>query len=172
MTGSRFPDPGYKITSSSIDLTRHTRPLTNPNTGKEVKDPDNPDDPKPRTPTPTREEDQSGESTPARTSTSRGPFPVFYWPHIAMDLDDLEPPLRMIGFATNNYFGQQFKVDFNGFRLIGQRAAQVHRPLERRRRLPECPDQGLSRAGQRDGLVRHRSHPRPERSLPRGPQSA
>ncbi len=51
MTGSRFPDPGYKFTSSSIDLTRRTRPLTDPNTGKEVKkpkkpgDPDEPDDP-------------------------------------------------------------------------------------------------------------------------------
>ncbi len=38
-----------------------------------------------------------------------------------MDLDDLEPPLRMIGFAKNNYFGYQLKVDFNGFRLLQMR---------------------------------------------------
>ena len=25
----------------------------------------------------------------------------------------------MIGFATNNYFGQQLLIDFNGFRFIG-----------------------------------------------------
>ena len=74
-----------------------------------------------------------------------GPFPVFYWPRVAMDLDDLEPPLRMIGFAKNNYFGYQFKADFNGFRLIQQAPAQVHRPLERRRRLPECADRAISR---------------------------
>ncbi len=50
-----------------------------------------------------------------------GPFPVFYWPRIVTDLDDLEPPLRMIGFNTNNYFGQQLKADWNGFRLLGLR---------------------------------------------------
>ena len=27
----------------------------------------------------------------------------------------------MIGFNTNNYLGQQLKVDFNGFRLLGMR---------------------------------------------------
>ena len=37
MTGSRFPNPGYPISSKSIDLTRYSRPLTNPDTGKEVK---------------------------------------------------------------------------------------------------------------------------------------
>ena len=83
-----------------------------------------------------------------------------------MDLDDLEPPLRMIGFAKNNYFGYQLKVDFNGFRLISMRrpkfidlwnvdidylSARTHR---------------FSSAGKRDGLVRNRSLAGPERSLP------
>ncbi len=42
MTGSRFPDPGYDITMKSIDITRYTRPLPNPITGKEVNDPNDP----------------------------------------------------------------------------------------------------------------------------------
>jgi hypothetical protein len=112
MTGSRFPDPGYKLSSSSIDLTRHTKPLTNPNTGQEVKDPDNPD---------VVEEEQVWRLDARQNIYWAGPLPVFYWPHVLMDLDDLEPPVRMIGFATNNYFGQQLRVDFNGFRLINQR---------------------------------------------------
>ena len=97
-----------------------------PNTGKEVKNPrspspDDPDDPKdPNDPDATPEE-LVWRLDARQNIYFAGPFPVFYWPHIVMDLDDLEPPVRMIGFATNNYFGQQFKVDFNGFRLISQR---------------------------------------------------
>ena len=165
MTGSRFPDPGYKITSRSIDLTRYSRPLTNPNTGKEVK--------RPRT----NPDCDARKSIVWRVDARQnfyfaGPVPVFYWPHIVQDLDDLEPPLRMIGFNTNNYFGQQLKTDWNGFRLHRAAPAQVDRHLEHRRRLPECPDQGFPGARKRDGLVRHRSDPRPERSVPRGSQSA
>ncbi len=133
MTGSRFPDPGYKFTSQSIDLTRRTRPLTNPNTGKEVKKPKKPRAlMMPMYPTIPRPQetaddaDATAEELVWRVDARQniyfaGPFPVFYWPHIVMDLDDLEPPLRMIGFAKNNYFGQQFKADFNGFRLIQRR---------------------------------------------------
>ena len=37
------------------------------------------------------------------------------------ETDDLDPPLRMIGFRTNNYFGQQLLLDFNGFKVTGIR---------------------------------------------------
>ncbi len=125
MTGSRFPDPGYELRSQSMDLTRYTRPLTNPNTGQQVKDPDNLKNPaKPKDPD--APDDENPEELIWRIDARQnvywaGPFPVFYWPRVAMDLNDLEPPLRMIGFATNNYFGEQLKVDLNGFRLIQQR---------------------------------------------------
>jgi hypothetical protein len=112
MTGSRFPNPGYKITSSSIDLTRHSRPVQNPNTGQEVRDPDNPD----AVPV------EDVWRVDARQNFYwGGPIPLFYWPHIVGDLDDLEPPIRMIGFNSVNYFGQQIKTDWNGFRLLGMR---------------------------------------------------
>ena len=44
----------------------------------------------------------------------------------------------MITFRENNYFGQQFLFDFNGFKLFGIRQAVVDRHLERRRRLPDA----------------------------------
>jgi hypothetical protein len=127
MTGSRFPDAGYKFNSASIDLTRHSRPVTDPNTGKEAKKPKKPKGPNdadnPQNP---NDEDATAEELVWRVDARQniyfaGPFPTFYWPHIEMDLDDLEPPVRMIGFAKNNYLGYQFKVDFNGFRLINRR---------------------------------------------------
>ena len=113
MTGSRFPNPGYQINSKSIDLTRYSRPLTNPDTGKELKGPADDSAPPP---------EESVWHVDARQNIYYGgPLPLFYWPRINTDLDDLEPPVRMIGFNTNNYFGQQLKVDFNGFRLLGIR---------------------------------------------------
>src|SRR5262249_39677750 len=104
--------PGYQIYSKSIDLTKRTRPLTNPDTGKEVKGSD------PFAPAP---EEDYWHIDARQNVYYGGPFPFFYWPRVDMDLDDLAPPLRMIGFNTNNYFGQQLKVDFNGFRLLGMR---------------------------------------------------
>ena len=50
-----------------------------------------------------------------------GWVPVFYWPRLTGDTDDLEAPLRQIGFRTNNYFGQQVLSDWNGFKLFGLR---------------------------------------------------
>jgi hypothetical protein len=112
MTGSRFPNPGYQINSKSIDLTQYSRALTNPDTGKAVKGADDGGSPP---------EENVWHVDARQNFYYGGPFPLFYWPRINTDLDDLEPPIRMIGFNTNNYFGQQLKVDFNGFRLLGMR---------------------------------------------------
>jgi hypothetical protein len=112
MTGSRFPNPGYSISSKTIDLTRSTRPLTNPDTGKEEDDPDAP---------PKKTEEQVWH-VDARQNIYWGiNLPFFFWPRINEDLDDQQPPLRMIGFNSVNYFGQQLKTDWNGFRLLGMR---------------------------------------------------
>jgi hypothetical protein len=116
MTSSRFPNPGYKITSSSIDLTRHARPLENPISGKEAGNPDDINS------TP---EEIIWRVDARQNFYYMGPFPAFYWPHIVTDLDDLEPPIRMIGFNTNNVFGQQLKTDWNGFRLLGMRRPKM-----------------------------------------------
>ena len=89
-----------------------------------------------------------------------GPLPFFFWPRINEDLDDQQPPLRMIGFNTINYFGQQLKTDWNGFRLLGHAQAQVDRPVERRRRLPEQRTKDFPALGSEMGWYRRRPDPR------------
>jgi hypothetical protein len=109
MTGSRFPNPDYLITNQSIDLTRRVTGFVDPKTGKEIDDPNDP----------------GGEPELTWNFDARqnffwlGSLPVFYWPRISGDIEDIEPPLRQIAFQSNNYFGQQILTDFNGFRLIG-----------------------------------------------------
>ena len=111
-TGSRFPKPGYRINSKSIDMTRVPSTLqSNPNSGKTVGNKDDPDPP----------EDLTWRIDARQNVFKMGPVPVFYWPRVLMDAEDIEPPLRQFSFRSNNYFGQQMLLDFNGFRLIGAR---------------------------------------------------
>src|SRR5437762_5683086 len=44
-TASRFPNPGYKITNQSIDLTRFAAPATDPISGKQLAKPGDPNPP-------------------------------------------------------------------------------------------------------------------------------
>ncbi|MGO9468841.1 MAG: hypothetical protein ACLQVF_32335 [Isosphaeraceae bacterium] len=110
-TGSRFPDPGYKFTNRSIDLTRYTRPASDPNSGKKLNDA--------RDPAP--DEEVVWRFDARQNVYYFGPIPVFYWPRIVADIDDLEPPLRQFFYRENNYFGQQLLTDWNGFRLLQMR---------------------------------------------------
>ncbi len=110
-TGSRFPDPGYKFTNRSIDLTRYTRPASDPNSGKKLNDARNP----------APDEEVVWRFDARQNVYYFGPIPVFYWPRIVADIDDLEPPLRQFFYRENNYFGQQLLTDWNGFRLLQMR---------------------------------------------------
>jgi hypothetical protein len=109
MTGSRFPNPSYLIANKSIDMRRKVTGFLDPKTGKEVDDPNNP----------IGEPDMTWNFDARRNVFWNGWLPFFYWPRIAGDIEDLQPPLRQIAFQTNNYFGQQALLDFNGFRVIG-----------------------------------------------------
>ena len=80
MTGSRFPDPGLQAHQTSIDLTRHTRPADRSHLRASKST--NPGDPRSA-----RGRAGLADRRPAELLL-RGPFPVFYWPHIVMDLDD------------------------------------------------------------------------------------
>ena len=115
MTGSRFPTPGYRITSSSIDATRvKSTKKRKPNTNESLIDSRSP-------PTPN---DLTWRITARQNFFWMGPVPFFYWPKFEATVDDFEPPLRQIMFATNNYFGQQLRTDWNGHRLLG-----IQKPL-------------------------------------------
>ena len=108
MTGSRFPDPGYRITSRSIDLTRYSRPATDPNTGKVI------DNPKKGVP----DEEVVWHFDARQNFYFMGPIPTWYWPRISADVDDLEPPFRQFAFSHNTYFGYELLTDWNAFRFL------------------------------------------------------
>ena len=110
-TGSRFPDPGYKFNSRAVDLVEKDAPLTDPLTGRPV---DNPKDP-------AGKRDRVWRVDARGNVYYIGPVPVFYWPRVVMDSDDLNPPLRNLQFRANNYFGQQILSDWNVFTLTGIR---------------------------------------------------
>jgi hypothetical protein len=111
MTGSRFPNPAYQINNRSVDLTRSAKALADPNSGRLAGDPNDPNAPM----------DLVWHYDARQNFFWMGWLPVFYWPRLTGDVDDLEPPIRMIGFRTNNYFGQQVLTDWNPFRIIGIR---------------------------------------------------
>jgi hypothetical protein len=107
-TGSRFPDPGYKIWQKSVDLRRYEKPATDPISGEHLTNPADPNPPK----------DFVWEVDARQNVYYMGPFPAFYWPRVVEDLEDQQPVFRQFFFRTNNYFGQQLLTDWNGFRLL------------------------------------------------------
>jgi hypothetical protein len=109
MSGSRFPDPGYRITSRSIDLTRYSRPATDPDTGKQK-----PNNPKTGEP----DEEVIWHFDARQNFYWMGPFPTFYQPRVSGDVDDLQPPFRQLAFTKNAYFGEMLLTDWNTFRFL------------------------------------------------------
>ncbi len=105
-TGSRFPNPGYRFNSQSVDISQIEVPLTDPFTGGELG---------PRGgPRPT----ESNWLIDARQNAYFiGPIPVFYWPRI-LTTDDLDPPIRNFSYRYGSYFGHQVLLDFSAFKLL------------------------------------------------------
>ncbi len=161
MTGSRFPNPAYQINNRSVDLTRKTRSLTDPNSGKVLggsrrsRRPDGPGLAVRRAAERLLDGLASRLLLAAAHRRDRRPRGA-----AAADLLPLQQLLRPAGAHRLE-------------RLQGLRpaAARLDRQLEPRPRLPERADQGLPGAGQRDGLVRPRPDPRPDRPLSQGPDS-
>ena len=159
MTGSRFPNPAYQINNRFVDLTRKTKPLTDPNTGRLVGDPNDPKAPM----------DMTWRYDARQNVFWMGWVPVFYWPQAHRRYR------RPRGSAAADRLSNQQLLRPAGAlrleRIQGLRpaSARLDRQLEHRPRLPERPHQGLPRAGQRDRLVRPRLDPRPDRSLSQDP---
>ena len=108
-TGSRFAVPGYRFTSRSMDLRKVLSDKDSYDWGDDPRDP-------------------NAQTTTWRIDARQnfffmGPVPVFYHPRFVSDVDDLDPPLRMFAYRNNNYFGSQFLLDFNGFKVF-----QIRRP--------------------------------------------
>ncbi len=107
-TGSRFPDPGYKVTNRTMDLTRYAHPATDPVTGKQLGNPGDPDPPV----------DLDWIVDSRLNFYYMGPIPTFFWPRVYAELDDTTPPLRQFFYMENNVFGSMFLTDWNGFKLL------------------------------------------------------
>ncbi len=118
-TGSRFPKPGYRFNSRSVDVTRVQSTTKNPIKMNVVSDEDAANG---NTKTVVDDEPDLTWLIDARQNVFwMGRIPVFYWPRFVQEADDLQPYLRQFGFSTNNYFGQQFLTDWNVFRLLNIR---------------------------------------------------
>ncbi len=115
MTGSRFPVPGYRFNSRSLDLTHVISSKTNPNTGSTAIDPKNPK----------RQPDLTWRFDARQNVFYMGQVPVFYYPRMVGDIDNIEPPLRQLRYGMNNYLGQEILADFNAFRLFNIRKPQM-----------------------------------------------
>ena len=111
-TGSRFPNPGYRFNSKTMDLYEIGGPPllndTGPQVGRNRKKP--------------LPEDDGVYRIDARQNVFfNGSVPIFYWPHLITDSDDLDPVLRMAQVSYVQYFGYQFYTDWSGFKLLGIR---------------------------------------------------
>ena len=109
LSGSRFPNPGYRFTSRSVDVRRVVSDKADPNTGRTVGNPDDPRSP----------QDLTWRIDARQNFFYLGAVPVFYWPRFLANADDLDPPIQQIVFRSNNYFGQQVLTDWNAFKLFG-----------------------------------------------------
>jgi len=109
LSGSRFPNPGYRFTSRSVDVRRVVSDQADPNTGRTVGKPDDPRSP----------QDLTWRIDARQNFFYLGAVPIFYWPRFLANADDLDPPIQQIVFRSNNYFGQQVLADFNAFKLFG-----------------------------------------------------
>ncbi|MBX6315036.1 MAG: hypothetical protein IRY99_19295, partial [Isosphaeraceae bacterium] len=113
-TGSRFPQPGYLFRSRSLDLTQVVDAQQEPSSGTTVGSARDPKAPK----------EKVWLIDARQNFFFIGPVPVFYWPRVLTESDDLDPPLRQFSYRYGNYFGHQFLFDFNGFKLLNLRKPQ------------------------------------------------
>ena len=104
-TGSRFADPGYSFTSRMIEITQVVDSQARPNESG----------------LPYEKNDLTWQIDARQNFFYFGRIPVFYWPRFFVEADDLDPPLQGLSFATNNYFGQQIRADFDLFNIFGIR---------------------------------------------------
>lgn len=105
-TGSRFPNPGYRLHSNLIRMTQEEVPLRNPITGSLD---------------PVFGTDYEWKIDARQNRFYAGSMPLLYLPRVVMTPDDLDLPLKQLQFRTNNYFGQQVLSDWNMFKVLGMK---------------------------------------------------
>ena len=104
-TGSRFANPGYSFTSNTINIDQVVSSQARPNESG----------------LPFDKNDLTWQIDARQNLFYFGSIPVFYWPRFFVEADDIDPPLQGVSFATNNYFGQQFRTDYDVFNILNKR---------------------------------------------------
>ncbi len=108
-SGSRFPIPGYRFRSRSLDITDITETLTDQNTGGKVGPGGDP-----------VEQDRVQLFEAYDNFLFLGKLPVFYSPYSKFT-SEFDPLLRNFRFQTGNVFGQTAQFDLSGYRLFNIR---------------------------------------------------
>lgn len=105
-TGSRFPIPGYRFDSQSLEMEDIIVPLVDQTTGGKVGSGATPD-----------EQDKITEIRAFNSVYYLGRIPVFYSPFARFD-SEFDPILRNFRFQTGNVFGQQVQFDLSPWRIF------------------------------------------------------
>ena len=108
-TGSRFPIPGYRFDSQSLEIEDITVPLVDQTTGGKAGNGSTP-----------QTQDKLMQFRAFNNFYYLGPIPVFYSPYTSFD-SNFDPVLRNIRFQTGNVFGQTVQLDLSTFRLLNIR---------------------------------------------------
>lgn len=110
LTGSPFANPGYRLTTSVVDMFKLAPDERRGPIGRRLLNP------------------VDGPSTDdvflvdSRNNTFFfGPVPFFYWPRFLTTTEDINPPLQQLSIRSNNLFGQMVLTDWDAFRLLGRR---------------------------------------------------
>ena len=108
-TGSRFPIPGYRFESQSLEIEDFTVPLVDQTTGGKTGNGSSP-----------RNQDKLTQFRAFNNFYYLGAIPIFYSPFTKFD-SNFDPILRGIRFQTGNVFGQTVQFDLSTFRLLNIR---------------------------------------------------
>ena len=109
ITSSRMGRPGYRIQANEITFEDTGRPIFDPVTGTEVRDPETG---KPLV-------DHEYLATSAGNAIYLGDVPVFYWPYLATDLSQSSFLIRRARLKNDSVFGFQVLTDWNAYQLLG-----------------------------------------------------
>ena len=126
-TGSRFPNPGYKIWQKSLDLKQYVNPATDPISGQHLTNPGDPDPPK----------DLIWQMDARQNVYYMGPFPAFYWPRVVADLDDQQPAAPPVLLPHQQLLRAAVADRLERIPIHRRQEARLDRPLEPRPRLSE-----------------------------------
>jgi hypothetical protein len=109
LTSSRLGKPSYRMQIGDVSFKDSERPVIDPATGVQGRDP--------ATGEPLVEREQL--ATGKNGLLYMGDVPVFYWPTFTSDLKDPSLYVRRVRLKHDGMFGTQVLTNWNGYQLLG-----------------------------------------------------